>query len=225
MESHIIDQEYGIDEIDTTEDALIPSFGNEGVNDYGEFNIRECSTHIISHYKDHLETFDDYVDKSICLVHLNNVNPRQHDFNRLKPHFGFVPAKRIQKTIEHTTQFCRLDARLPLRKHFKSRFPAANIPRRNEIVATDTFFSNVSTHDDSIIGHGGSKMVQLYCGTTSLITAIFPMRNESEMPSTLLDFICKLGAPNFQMKSRRVRGISASVFIGKTAVMRLVVPQ
>ena len=38
-------------------------------------------------------------------------------------------------------------------------------------------------------------MVQLYCGTTSLITAIFPMRNESEMPSTLLDFICKLGAP------------------------------
>jgi hypothetical protein len=66
----------------------------------------------------------------------------------------------------------------------------------NEIVATDTFFSEVSAHDDGIFGHGGSKMVQLYCGTTSLITAIFPMRNKSEMPSTLLDFIRKLGAQN-----------------------------
>jgi hypothetical protein len=38
-------------------------------------------------------------------------------------------------------------------------------------------------------------MVQRYCGTTSLIKAIFPIRNKSEMPITLLDFIRKLGAP------------------------------
>jgi hypothetical protein len=93
---------------------------------------------------------------------------------------------------------------------FKSRFPAANIPRRNEIVATDTFFSDVPAHDDGILGHGGSKMVQLYCGTTSLITAIFPMRNESEMPGTLLDFIRKLGAPNGLFSD------NAKVQIGKT---------
>jgi hypothetical protein len=143
------------------------------------------------------ESFE--VDTSLRLVHVNHVNhvtPSQHDFNRLNPHFGFVPSKRIQKTNEHTTQYCRLDARLPLRKHFKSRFPAAKIPRRNEIVATYTFFSDVSAHDDGILGHGGSKMVQLYCGTTKLITAIFPMRNESERPSPLLDCIRKLGAPN-----------------------------
>ena len=53
-------------------------------------------------------------------------------------------------------------------------------------------------------------MDQLYCGTTSLITAIFPMRNESEMPSTLLDFIRKLGAPNGLFSD------NAKVQIGKT---------
>jgi hypothetical protein len=102
----------------------------------------------------------------------------------------------VSKRIEHTTQFCRLDARLPLCKHFKSRFPAPNVTRRNEIVATDTFFSDVPAHNDGILGHGGAEMVQLYCGTTSSITAVFPMKNESEMPGTLLDFIRKIGAPN-----------------------------
>ena len=205
-----LDHEYNIDDLDITDDDHIPSFGNEDVNDYGEFNTRECSTHLISHHQDNFETYHSYVDRTIIQVHLNHVTPRQHDFNRLQPHFGFVPTKRIQKTIENTTQFCRLDARLPLRKHYKSRFPAANIPRRNEIVATDTFFSDVPAHDDGILGHGGSKMVQLYCGTTSLITAIFPMRNESEMPGTLLDFIRKLGAPNGLFSD------NAKVQIGKT---------
>ena len=125
-------------------------------------------------------------------VHLNNVNPKQHDFNRHKPDFGFVPANRIQKTIEHTTQFCRLDNRLPLRKHFESRFPAANIARRNKIVATDSFFSDIAAHDDGILGHGGATMVQRYTGVKGLITAIFPMKTESEMPGTLLDFMGKM---------------------------------
>jgi hypothetical protein len=103
-----------------------------------------------------------------------------------------------------------MDTRLPLRKHFKTRFPAANIPRRNEIVATDTFFSDVKAHDDGLLGHGGALMVQLFCGTQSLITAVFPMRTEKEMPATLLDFIRKWGAPNGLFSD------NAKVQIGKT---------
>jgi hypothetical protein len=79
----------------------------------------------------------------------------------LYQNFGFVPTKRIQKTIENTTQFCRLDARLPQRKLFTLRFLAANVLRRNEIVATDTFFVDVAAHDDRIIGHGGAEITQL----------------------------------------------------------------
>jgi hypothetical protein len=148
-------------------------------NPYGEFLQRECETHNLVYptVDTCTESFEGYVDRCIREVHLNNVNPKQHDFNRLKPNFGYVPANRIQKTIEHTTQFCRLDNRLPMRKHFKSRFPAANIPRRNETVATDTFFSDIPAHDDGILGHGGATMVQLYTGVSSLITAIFPMKS------------------------------------------------
>jgi hypothetical protein len=52
-----------------------------------------------------------------------------------------------------------MDARLPLCKHLKSFFPASNVARRNEVVAMDTFFSDVPAHDDGIHGHGGATMV------------------------------------------------------------------
>jgi hypothetical protein len=87
------------------------------------------------------------------------VSPHDHEFTKLKPYFCFVTADRIKKTLHNSTQYCRLDNRLPLRTHLRSRFPAANIPRRNAIVATDTFFSDIPAHDDGIMGHGGATMV------------------------------------------------------------------
>jgi hypothetical protein len=46
-----------------------------------------------------------------------------------------------------------------MRKHFKTRFPAANVNRLDETVATDTFFADAPAHDDGIMGHGGATMV------------------------------------------------------------------
>jgi hypothetical protein len=201
----IPDEQYDVDALELDEDDNSPDFAIKEVSNYGEIykqvrhgeSTENSTTSSLCTQPDStFESFEDYVDNTLLQVYINKVTPQIHDFNRLQPNFGFVPAKRIQKTIENTTQFCRLDARLPLRKHFKSRFPAANVARRNEIVATDTFFSDVPAHDDGINGHGGATMVQLYCGTTSQITAVFPMKNESEMPGTLQDFIRKLGAPN-----------------------------
>ena len=68
------------------------------------------------------------------------VTPSTPDLDALRPLFGWVPVDRIKKTIASTTQFARASVRLPLRKHFKSRFPACNVHRWNEDVATDTFF-------------------------------------------------------------------------------------
>ena len=206
-----LDHEYLPDELDIDPGDHIPTFGHEGISSHGDFFTRECTTHELTlSSKPTITPFDNYVDHTLLQVHYSKVTPLQHDFNRLKPNFGFIPAKRIQKTIEHTTQFCRLDARLPLCKHFKSRFPAANVARRNETVATDTFFSDIPAHDDGIMGHGGASMVQVYCGTTSGIVAVFPMKSETEMPGTLLDFIRKLGAPNSLFSD------NAKVEIGKT---------
>jgi hypothetical protein len=66
----------------------------------------------------------------------------------------------------------------------------------------------VPAYDDGILGHGGVEMVQLYCGTSNLITAVFPMKNKSE----IFDFIRKIGAPNgiFNDNAKVQIGTSAS---------------
>jgi hypothetical protein len=96
--------------------------------------------------------------------------------------------------MENTTQFTRAKDRYPMRKHYKTRFPAANVNQLNETVATDTFFSNVPAHDDGVRGHGGATMVQVYFGVKSLLSQAFPMKISSEMTGTLEDFICTYGA-------------------------------
>jgi hypothetical protein len=50
--------------------------------------------------------------------------------------------------------------------------------------------------DDGILGHGGSTMLQLYCGCTSHLIAVYPMKTDHEMANTLEDFIRRYGAPN-----------------------------
>ena len=76
-----------------------------------------------------------------------------------------------------------------MRKHFKSRFPAANVSRLNEPVATDTFFSELEALDAGITD-------QLYAGVTSHLLAAYPMSHESKMPQSLMDFIREHAAPN-----------------------------
>jgi hypothetical protein len=79
-----------------------------------------------------------------------------------------------------------------LRKYFKSRFPAANVSRLNAVVATDTYFSDTPALDDGIMGHGGTKMAQLFCGCSSLLTAVYPMRRENNIAGTLEDSVLHL---------------------------------
>jgi len=122
------------------------------------------------------------------------VTPKLPDMDTLRPHFGWVPVDRIKRTLEKTTQYYRATVHHPFRKHFKSRFPAANVNRLNEWFATDTVFSDTPAADDGIPGHAGCKMVQLYAGMDSHYLAAYPMRTESEMPSTMEDFIRDHGA-------------------------------
>ena len=78
--------------------------------------------------------------------------------------------------------------RLPLRKHFKSCFPGANVGRRNEPVAMDTYFS-----DTPAIG-GALKMAQIFVGCKTLVTDVYPMNLERQMPCTLEHNIKDRGA-------------------------------
>ena len=88
----------------------------------------------------------------------------------------------IKKTLEATTQMAQNYVRLPMRMHFKSRYPALNVNRLKEVFATDTFFSS----DKAL---GGYTMAQLYVGKKSTFTEVYGMKAKSQFKETLEDFI------------------------------------
>ena len=75
---------------------------------------------------------------------------RLPDLDALLPNFGWVGKERIHETLEKTTQHYKAVQRVPMHKHFRSRFPAANVRRLPEWYSTDTFISDVPAHDDGI---------------------------------------------------------------------------
>ena len=62
-----------------------------------------------------------------------------------------------------------------MRKHFKSTFPAFNIPRRSEEVATDTIFSDTPAIDS------GVTMAQIIVGKRTLVTDVYPSNPKNNL--------------------------------------------
>ena len=201
-----IDDEYLIEDVLLSDFDLIPDYRTDTLNDYGELiNRSSAMAFSTPAATDNCSDFADYVDDCIASVRMVNklyftheaqVERRQMDFNRLKPNFGWLPIERIKRTLENTTQYARADTRIPMRKHFKTRFPAANVPRWDETVATDMIFSDVPAHDDGIKGHGGTTIAQLFTGIKSLVTDLFPLKSKSDMVGAFEDLIRRRGAPN-----------------------------
>ena len=75
-----------------------------------------------------------------------------------------------------------------IKKHFKSRNPVFNIPRRSEAVATDTIFSDTPAVDD------GSTMAQFFCGRDTLVCDAYGIKSTKQFINTLSDNIRKRGA-------------------------------
>ncbi len=118
------------------------------------------------------------------------VKKKPIDVSKWRDHFLGVPDKKIRKTFENTTQFATsVVSGAKIQQTIKSPYPANNIHRRNEPVATDTFFSATAA-----IGTGGQKMAQFFVGRKSLAIHIFGMGTESEFINTLEDVIRKWGA-------------------------------
>ena len=75
-----------------------------------------------------------------------------------------------------------------MRKHFKSRFPAFNIPRRKEAVAADTIFSDTPAIDS------GVTMAHIFVGKDSLVSHDYPLQSSKQFGNTLEDNIQFRGA-------------------------------
>ena len=100
----------------------------------------------------------------------------------------------IHDTFAKTTQHHQADKQVPMHKHFRSQFPAANVHHLPEWFSTDTLITDIPAHDDGLPGHGGCTLVQIYGGLQSKLLAAYPMSSESSLPDTLHDFICDYGA-------------------------------
>ena len=63
------------------------------------------------------------------------------DFEKLKPHLGWLPLDIIKCTFECITQLAMQSLiKVPFKQHLKLRTPQLNVPRLVETYATDTLF-------------------------------------------------------------------------------------
>ena len=125
----------------------------------------------------------------------NRVRKLFPDLEKLKPFFGWASTDKIKTMLDKMTQHYRGVIHYPFQKHFKLRYPGANVPRLNEWVATDTFFNETPAMDDGVPGHGGCTMLQIFYGLTSGTVHGYPMKSEKQVGLAFEDHIRKVGAP------------------------------
>jgi hypothetical protein len=116
-------------------------------------------------------------------------NNAKHDFEALRPFFGWLPIDLVKKTFGVTTQYARMPMSTVLMKRFKSPNPALNVHCCNEAVATDTVYSNVPAID------GGEIAAQIFIGIESLVTNVYGMKSDKKFVNTFEDIIRRCGAP------------------------------
>ena len=122
-------------------------------------------------------------------AYMHDSNPAEEDWKSLRPYFGWQSEQVIKNTYQVTSRF---GGTIPqhdyLKKHFKSRNPVFNIPRRNEAVATDTIFSDTPAIND------GSTMAQFFVGRDTLVCDAYGIKTQKQIINTLYDNIRFRGA-------------------------------
>ena len=202
-------------------DGLDPSqvsdqhFGDPMFDAYGDFNER-----IIANLKILLDAppgdCGSYTAiSSVSKVHLHQSSPQEPDWDALRPFFAWTSPSSIKDTFNVTTRHGTAPHTQDyIKKHFKSRNPVFNIPRRSEAVATDTIFSDTPAVDD------GSTMAQFFCGRDTLVCDAYGIKSTKQFINTLSDNIRKRGAMGTLISdggkyeiSKRVTDLLRSLFI------------
>ena len=198
-------------------DGLDPSqvpdqpFGDPMFDAYGDFNER-----IIANLNILLDAppgdCGSYTTiSSVSTVNLHQSSPQEPDWNVLRPFFAWTSPSSIKDTFNVTTRHGTAPHTQDyIKKHFKSRNPVFNIPRRSEAVATDTIFSDTPAVDD------GSTMAQFFCGRDTLVCDAYGIKSTKQFINTLSDNIRKRGAMDTLISdggNKRVTDLLWSLFI------------
>ena len=170
----------------------------EGINQHSDDSLLQDS--IFDEYGDlhhrAIQTLNIFCDlpslpsgEHITHAYLHDSNPAEEDWKTLRPYFGWQSEQVIKNTYKVTSRF---GGTIPqhdyLKKHFKSRNPVFNIPRRNEPVATDTIFSDTPAIND------GSTMAQFLIGQDTLVCDAYGIKTQKQFINTLYDNIRFRGA-------------------------------
>ena len=146
----------------------------------------------------------------------NNVTTKSNEpeYELLKPVFIWIPLDMIKKTFQLSTQHARTPASSVMKKTYRSTFPAINVKRRSEPVATDTFYCDTPAVDD------GSTCAQLFVGTKTLLTDVYELKSDKQFVNSLEDNIHQRGAMDKLISdsaqseiSTRVKDILRALFI------------
>ena len=186
---------------------------NKIFNQFGDYNQRTIATHRCNgdpiffdtnlfdkddlHFFD-ADTFDNHNHDEVvlqCMEHAISsakkpitANVQTPNYSSLRPYFAWLPTNVVQLTFKNTTQHARTTISTILKKHYKSPYPALNVHRRDEPVATDTVYSDTPAIDD------GSKSAQFFVGTSTMFNDVYGMKTDSQFVNTLEDNIRERGA-------------------------------
>ena len=116
-------------------------------------------------------------------VEARHIKANPIDYLAFQPQLGWHNLDTIKKTFKHTTQFYKRAHSTLLYKTHLSPYPACNVPRRNEPIATDTVFSDVPAIDN------GARSAQLHVGTKSLVADCHGIKTQKAFINSLLDII------------------------------------
>ena len=112
------------------------------------------------------------------------------DYEKYRPFFLHVPKEKVRRTFEATTRYAtNVMSGRNILQTLKSPYPANNVWRRNEPVATDTIYATTPA-----VRSGGQKMAQIFIGRKSLVIDVYGMTNEREFVNSFEDVIRKRGA-------------------------------
>ena len=219
-----------ITDLEAFHDVTVEDPIHEHFNQYGEYRHRTVATHNIieedeffdaNDYMDYDDQVDDVIDTlqpeivaDIYNVSVTEVSSREPNYEVLRPLFGWAPTATIKRTFAVTTRFARGRVSDTLKQHWRSRFPACNVKRRNEPVATDTVFSDTPAVDS------GVTAAQIFVGRKSLVADVYGLKTDKEFVNTLEDNIRERGAMDKLISdcskaemSSRVKQILRALFI------------
>lgn len=117
------------------------------------------------------------------------IKPSSRDYSKYTKYFLDTTPDIVKHTFRATTQYARSGwITGAITQTHKSPFPALNVFRRNEAVATDTIYCDTPAVDN------GSTCAQFYVGVDTKFCSAYGVLTDGEFINTLLDVIRNHGA-------------------------------